>query len=37
MSQDTLIHHSIDYIEFPGGHRFEFKDPSGNELAVWSS
>ena len=20
---------------FPGGHRFHFKDPSGNELAVW--
>lgn len=22
--------------EFPGGRRFHFKDPSGNELAVWS-
>ncbi len=21
---------------FPGGHRFHFTDPSGNELAVWS-
>jgi predicted enzyme related to lactoylglutathione lyase len=21
---------------FPGGHRFHFSDPSGNELAVWS-
>ena len=21
---------------FPGGRRFEFADPSGNELAVWS-
>jgi len=21
---------------FPGGRRFEFKDPSGNQLAVWS-
>lgn len=21
---------------FPGGRRFQFKDPSGNELAVWS-
>ena len=21
---------------FPGGRRFEFEDPSGNELAVWS-
>ena len=23
-------------FEFPGGRRFEFKDPSGNDLAVWS-
>ena len=23
-------------FEFPGGHRFHFRDPSGNELAVWS-
>lgn len=22
---------------FPGGRRFEFKDPSGNHLAVWAS
>ncbi len=22
--------------EFPGGRRFHFADPSGNELAVWS-
>ncbi len=22
--------------EFPGGRRFQFADPSGNELAVWS-
>jgi len=21
---------------FPGGHRFHFTEPSGNELAVWS-
>jgi hypothetical protein len=21
---------------FPGGHRFHFADPNGNELAVWS-
>jgi predicted enzyme related to lactoylglutathione lyase len=21
---------------FPGGRRFHFTDPSGNELAVWS-
>ena len=25
-----------DAFEFPGGHRFHFTDPSGNELAVWS-
>ncbi len=23
-------------FSFPGGRRFHFKDPSGNELAVWS-
>ncbi|NVK18219.1 MAG: VOC family protein [Methylocystaceae bacterium] len=23
-------------FEFPGGKRFEFKDPDGYELAVWS-
>ena len=23
-------------FSFPGGKRFQFKDPSGNELAVWS-
>jgi uncharacterized protein len=22
--------------EFPGGRRFHFRDPSGNELAVWT-
>ena len=25
-----------DSFEFPGGRRFHFHDPSGNELAVWS-
>jgi hypothetical protein len=25
-----------DIFSFPGGHRFHFIDPSGNELAVWS-
>ncbi len=25
-----------DIFEFPGGRRFEFRDPSGNCLAVWS-
>jgi predicted enzyme related to lactoylglutathione lyase len=26
----------IETFEFPGGRRFHFADPSGNELAVWS-
>jgi len=25
-----------DIYEFPGGKRFHFADPAGNELAVWS-
>ena len=25
-----------DIFEFPGGCRFHFTDPSGNELAIWS-
>ncbi len=24
-------------FSFPGGRRFRFKDPTGNELAVWST
>ena len=27
---------SVDIFSFPGGSRFQFIDPSGNELAVWS-
>ncbi len=27
---------SKDIFAFPGGSRFHFLDPSGNELAVWS-
>ncbi len=27
---------SQDIFSFPGGRRFHFLDPSGNELAVWS-
>lgn len=27
---------SKDIFSFPGGHRFHFIDPEGNELAVWS-
>lgn len=26
----------VDIFEFPGGRRFHFTEPSGNELAVWS-
>lgn len=25
-----------EIFSFPGGRRFQFEDPSGNELAVWS-
>lgn len=25
-----------ELFSFPGGRRFQFTDPSGNELAVWS-
>ncbi|MDC7683406.1 VOC family protein [Asticcacaulis sp. BYS171W] len=25
-----------DIFDFPGGRRFQFTDPSGNELGVWS-
>jgi len=24
-------------FEFPGGRRFQFTEPSGNELAVWTN
>lgn len=26
----------VPIFAFPGGRRFHFKDPNGNELAVWS-
>lgn len=26
---------TLDIFSFPGGERFQFKDPDGNELAVW--
>ncbi len=29
----TIVRESF---EFPGGRRFHFTDPSGNELAVWT-
>ncbi|WP_452220959.1 VOC family protein [Lacinutrix salivirga] len=27
---------TVDTFSFPGGSRFQFHDPSGNELAVWT-
>jgi predicted enzyme related to lactoylglutathione lyase len=27
---------SVDIFSFPGGRRFQFFDPAGNELAIWS-
>lgn len=27
---------SVDIFSFPGGRRFQFTDPHGNELGVWS-
>ncbi len=26
----------VDIFSFPGGRRFQFRDPAGNELAVWT-
>jgi len=30
-------HITREIYEFPGGRRFELKDPSGNALAVWTT
>lgn len=27
---------TVDIFSFPGGKRFQFTDPSGNELSVWT-
>lgn len=27
---------AVDIFSFPGGRRFEFIDPNGNKLAIWS-
>lgn len=32
--QDVEI--TVPIFTFPGGRRFQFKDPSGNELAIWT-
>ncbi len=34
--RDAGAHIAKEPFEFPGGRRFHFVDPSGNELAVWS-
>lgn len=37
---ETVLHHGgvvvKEIFSFPGGRRFHFADPAGNELAVWS-
>jgi len=39
-TRDTVIaaggHIEADIFSFPGGRRFQFLDPHGNELGVWS-
>jgi len=39
-SQSSVEQHggkiTNEIFSFPGGRRFQFQDPSGNELAVWS-
>ena len=27
---------TVAIFEFPGGRRFHFRDPAGNELGVWA-
>jgi len=39
-SQKSVAEHggtiSMEPIDFPGGRRFHFLDPSGNELGIWT-
>ena len=39
-SEKTIAEHggevTVPIFTFPGGRRFHFTDPAGNELAVWS-
>ena len=39
-SKENVLAHggriSVDIFSFPGGRRFQFLDPGGNELAIWS-
>lgn len=34
--KDANANISVPIFSFPGGRRFHFIDPSGNELAVWT-
>lgn len=34
MAGGTIV---VDPFDFPGGRRFQFTDPAGNELGVWTS
>lgn len=40
LTLDSVIEHgakiSKDIFDFPGGRRFQFFEPSGNEFAVWT-
>ncbi len=39
-TRESVIHNGGEIVRevfsFPGGRRFHFADPNGNELAVWS-
>lgn len=39
-TKELVVRHGgkiiVDTYSFPGGKRFHFTEPSGNELAVWS-
>lgn len=39
-SQQSVVEHggtiSMEPIDFPGGRRFHFLDPCGNELGIWT-
>ncbi len=34
--EDSGTKITLEITSFPGGRRFQFLDPNGNELAVWS-
>ena len=40
LMRETVVAHGgtivRDIISFPGGRRFQFTDPHGNELGIWS-